>query len=86
MRIAQEFGALPVDCFGIGRELTDRANRLPALYGISSSGAALIRPDGFVADRFESEGPDDAARLRAALASSLAREPGAGSIAPPTLV
>ena len=74
-RIAPEFAALPVDGFCIGRELADRGNRFPALYGISSSGAALIRPDGFVAGRFEARGLDDAARLRRALAASLAGEP-----------
>ncbi len=74
--IAHEFGALPMDCCCIGRDLGDGGNLFPALHGISSSGAVLIRPDGFVASRFEKQGTDDAARLRSALASSLAFRPG----------
>jgi hypothetical protein len=38
----------------IGRDgLLDRDDVFPAAYGITGSGASLIRPDGFVAARFE---------------------------------
>ena len=47
--------------------------RCEELYGIESDGAALVRPDGFVAWRTRSAPPDPAASLRNALAATLAR-------------
>ena len=44
-----EFGGLPLDAYCVGRDLADPENRFPGTYGISSSGATLVRPDGFVA-------------------------------------
>ncbi len=37
--------------FGCGGELVDVENRWPIAYGVTESGAVLIRPDGFVAWR-----------------------------------
>jgi 2-polyprenyl-6-methoxyphenol hydroxylase-like FAD-dependent oxidoreductase len=44
--------AVPLDAYRIGAEgLADPEGRLPGAYGISDSGATLVRPDGFVAWR-----------------------------------
>jgi hypothetical protein len=42
-------------------------------YGISASGASLVRPDGFVAWRSPSEGSDPAGELGRTLAAILDR-------------
>ncbi len=47
--------------------------RYEALYGIEPDGAALIRPDGFVAWRVRAAPPDPVQALRAALATALGR-------------
>jgi 2-polyprenyl-6-methoxyphenol hydroxylase-like FAD-dependent oxidoreductase len=72
--VAGEFAGLPVDAFCIGAELEDPRGRFESAYGISSSGAVVVRPDGFVACRFERSEPDAAAALRRALATSLGHE------------
>jgi putative polyketide hydroxylase len=59
--IPLEVRALPTD------------GRSDALYGIEPGGAALIRPDGFVAWRVNSAPGDPAAALRRALATALGR-------------
>jgi 2-polyprenyl-6-methoxyphenol hydroxylase-like FAD-dependent oxidoreductase len=61
---------VPIDSYRVGAEL-DASGDIEALHGIGSDGAALVRPDGFVAWR-ASEARDDAAEtvtgaLRAAL-------------------
>ena len=42
---------LPLDAYRVGADLADPEKRFAQAYGISTSGAALIRPDGFVAWR-----------------------------------
>jgi hypothetical protein len=63
----QECADLGVDVLQIGKGgIADPGNALPGAYGITSSGAVLVRPDGFIGWRGES--PAD---LPAALASLL---------------
>ncbi|MCW2266763.1 2-polyprenyl-6-methoxyphenol hydroxylase-like FAD-dependent oxidoreductase [Gluconobacter cerinus] len=39
---------LPVQCLAVGRDLQDPESAFPAAYGISDTGAVLVRADGFV--------------------------------------
>jgi 2-polyprenyl-6-methoxyphenol hydroxylase-like FAD-dependent oxidoreductase len=41
----------PLKTYGFGQELCDPENRFGAAYGITATGAVLVRPDGFVAWR-----------------------------------
>ncbi len=50
-RIADGLGGLPVDAYCVGTELGDPEGCFAKAYGISDSGACLVRPDGFVAWR-----------------------------------
>ena len=74
---SERCGALPLDAYCIGKDFDDTEGRFQHCYGISSSGASLVRPDGFVAWRCEKAAPDAAAVLHAALSRSL-------GILPPT--
>ncbi|HEY1874375.1 MAG TPA: FAD-dependent monooxygenase [Steroidobacteraceae bacterium] len=65
------FGGLPLNAYCIGRDLADLEHRLPAAYGISDSGASLVRPDGFVAWRCAGAVAEPVTALRAALNASL---------------
>ncbi len=69
--VAGGLGGLPLDAYCIGRDVGDPDNAFAAQYGITSTGASLVRPDGFVAWRTEGERPDPEAALREALARSL---------------
>ena len=74
---SERCGGLPLDAYCIGKDFDDAEGRFQHCYGISSSGASLVRPDGFVAWRCEHAAPDAAAVLHAALSRSL-------GILPPT--
>ncbi|MFK0294442.1 aklavinone 12-hydroxylase RdmE [Streptomyces sp. NPDC090442] len=66
----------------IGMELTDADGRFPLRYGINTSGASLVRPDGVVAWR-TATAPDYPARtLSHVLTAVLARESEGGMSAP----
>ena len=65
------FHGLSLDAFCLGRDLADRERCFPGAYGISDSGATLLRPDGFVSWRCSEAASDPGAALRAALNSSL---------------
>ncbi len=69
--LAHEFGGLPLDAYCIGREVSDLECRFPASYGISDSGASLVRPDGFVAWNCPAEVAEPVTALRAALSASV---------------
>jgi putative polyketide hydroxylase len=69
--IAGGFGGLPLDAYCVGRDLGDPDGHFAATYGISRSGASLVRPDGFIAWRSPAEAADPARALREALARSL---------------
>ena len=64
-------GALQLDALRIGADLEDPEQRFLEAFGISSAGASLVRPDGFVAWRSSTAVSDPAAALRDALRSSL---------------
>lgn len=57
----------------VGGDLRDPGGAFTAAYGLSDSGAALIRPDGFVAWRAKAGGDDPQGALTRALNTILAR-------------
>lgn len=67
----ERFGGLPLQAYCIGMDFEDAEGRFPQAYGISSSGASLVRPDGFVAWRSEQSAHDASAVLNDALSQSL---------------
>src|SRR5580765_869413 len=64
--VGPEFSGLSLETYVIGPSIA-------AAYGICSSGASLIRPDGFIAWRSPSAGPDPAGELGRTLAAILDR-------------
>jgi len=70
--VARELGHVPLDVFCVGRDLGDPDGRFCQAYGLSDTGASLIRPDGFVAWRAERIPSDPRAALQEALARYLA--------------
>ncbi|MEJ1962363.1 MAG: hypothetical protein WDO56_12800 [Gammaproteobacteria bacterium] len=48
---SEQFGNLMLDAWRIGKDLEDPDRSFTRAFGISSGGATLIRPDGFVAWR-----------------------------------
>lgn len=69
-RLARK-SAVPLDAYCVGRDLGDPDGSFSTAYAISSGGAVLVRPDGFVAWRSQGEASDPTAELAAALARSL---------------
>ena len=65
--------ALKAHVVGDG-ELRDPNDRFAAAYGLSATGAVLVRPDGFVAWRAKAMAGDPRAALTAALSSILQRD------------
>jgi hypothetical protein len=70
-QLAQDFPGLPVDRYCVGRDLEDRERRFAEAYGISATGASLVRPDGFVAWRSREMATDCLGALSGALQQSL---------------
>ncbi len=70
--VAGAFRGLPLDRHGVGEDLGDPSARFCESFGISATGASLVRPDGFIAWRSAAEAADSGTVLRAALARSLA--------------
>jgi len=70
-QVARGFGALPLDACCIGGELEDLEHRFPEAYGVSDSGAALVRPDGHVAWKCPELVAEPVTALRTALSASL---------------
>jgi putative polyketide hydroxylase len=70
-QVAAGFGALPLDAYCVGTDLVDTEGRFAESFGISASGATLLRPDGFVAWRSHGAAADCAGALRDALGRSL---------------
>jgi putative polyketide hydroxylase len=64
--VASAFTGLPMETHVVGADVT-------AAYGITASGASLVRPDGFVAWRSPSADTDPAGELRRTLAAILDR-------------
>jgi 2-polyprenyl-6-methoxyphenol hydroxylase-like FAD-dependent oxidoreductase len=69
--LSRGFGGLPLDSYCIGRDLSDPEQLFPQAYGISSSGASLVRPDGYVAWNSAEGLAEPVPELRAALTASL---------------
>jgi putative polyketide hydroxylase len=69
--LTRGFGGVPLDAYCIGRDLADLENRFPAAYGISNSGASLVRPDGFVTWNCPEGVAEPVTALQAALNASL---------------
>jgi hypothetical protein len=66
---------IALDCHivGSGDDLRDPEGRWPAAYGIESSGAVLVRPDGFVAARWP-DGNDAERKLSEGVGRLMLRE------------
>jgi 2-polyprenyl-6-methoxyphenol hydroxylase-like FAD-dependent oxidoreductase len=58
---------VPLTCHVLGGDLADPEGRMEAAYGLSPTGAALVRPDGFVGWRAASLPADASAALSGAL-------------------
>ncbi len=71
---AASFPGLPLDVYCVGKDLLDPALRFADAFGISSRGALLMRPDGFIAWR----SPDDSLVCTSALKGALAASLGMG--------
>jgi putative polyketide hydroxylase len=69
--VSRGFGSLPFDAYCIGKELSDTEQGFPQAYGISNSGASLVRPDGYVAWKSAEGVAEPVPALRAALNASL---------------
>ena len=72
-RAVKHFAGLPFAAYHIGRDVADPSGQFAALYGLTATGAALIRPDGFVGWRAPALSTDPETALREALASLLAK-------------
>jgi 2-polyprenyl-6-methoxyphenol hydroxylase-like FAD-dependent oxidoreductase len=70
--VAQELG-VALDAYTFGRELRDPDQRFATAYGLTESGAALVRPDDFVAWRAKSAGEDPRDTLKRTLTRVLCR-------------
>ena len=68
------FNGLTLDACSVGKDLTDPDSRFLNAYGITNTGATLIRPDGFVAWRSPTNTNDMTRDLTAALSQSLGRK------------
>ncbi len=68
---ATNFPGLPLEAYSVGRDLEDPDHRFADSFGVTSAGAVLIRPDGFIAWRSPGDSVDPAGELRGALAESL---------------
>jgi putative polyketide hydroxylase len=62
--------AVPLDVYHVGAaDLRDMSSPFPAAYGISESGAVLVRPDGFVGWRARDASQTSAATVEHALST-----------------
>ena len=66
-------GELGADAYRAGADFEDASGRFGELYGVGDAGAALIRPDGFVAWRSRETGDDAGEMLKDALARALCK-------------
>jgi 2-polyprenyl-6-methoxyphenol hydroxylase-like FAD-dependent oxidoreductase len=72
--VARGIEGLELEAHVVGRDgLTDREGRFASAHGLTSSGAVLVRPDGFVAWRAASMAGDPVRALSSALTSVLMR-------------
>jgi len=66
-------GGLTLEAYTFGQELRDPGNGFAAAYGLTATGAVLVRPDGFVAWRAKSSVAKPQDTLRDALARLLCK-------------
>jgi glutathione S-transferase len=72
----RKFESLPLEVHRVGsKDLRDPAGRFTMDYGLTETGAVLVRPDGFVAWRAKSLSGNPEAELSAAFARLLGRRP-----------
>ncbi len=69
--VAQDFDGLAINAYRVGKDIDDPDQRFAQAYGISNTGACLVRPDGFVAWRSPDRSAQPQDELRAALSRSL---------------
>jgi putative polyketide hydroxylase len=69
--VRDAFKGLVMDAYCVGKDLEDSDGRFEQAFGLSSGGASLIRPDGFVAWRSPSAASEPGRVLREALSRSL---------------
>jgi 2-polyprenyl-6-methoxyphenol hydroxylase-like FAD-dependent oxidoreductase len=67
----ESLGGLPLDAYGVGRDLADPEDAFHQAFGVSGSGASLVRPDGFVAWRSPGSGREPERVLGEALRRAL---------------
>jgi hypothetical protein len=70
---ASKFSGVPLETHRLGGGLRDAGASFEAAYGISASGATLVRPDGFVAWRSAGPGAAAEAELTTTLSAILMR-------------
>jgi len=67
---------LPLDCHHVDRgDIADPENRFVATYGLSRSGAVIVRPDGFIAWRAKDATGASTETMAKALSTLLGRRP-----------
>jgi 2-polyprenyl-6-methoxyphenol hydroxylase-like FAD-dependent oxidoreductase len=76
----EHFRGMPFDAHCIGKDFQDAEGGFLRAYGISSAGASLVRPDGFVAWRSEHAVPNAASALLVALRRSLGHGSAPGTV------
>jgi 2-polyprenyl-6-methoxyphenol hydroxylase-like FAD-dependent oxidoreductase len=62
---------LPLTAIAVGTDFIDLDHKFHEAFGVSDTGASLIRPDGFIAWRSHTGGPDAARALQAVFAQIL---------------
>jgi 2-polyprenyl-6-methoxyphenol hydroxylase-like FAD-dependent oxidoreductase len=62
-----------IDAYLVGRDVTDPERKFAEAYGLSSTGASLVRPDGFVAWRSKNAVADPAKTLAEVMTTLLMR-------------
>ena len=65
------FAGMPLDAYRVEHDLTDLSGKFCDSYGITRTGASLVRPDGFVAWRSPAAVADPGSALRAVMARTL---------------
>jgi hypothetical protein len=73
---ADEFNKLPLNAWCVGSDLGDPEGTFTTTCAISTAGAVLVRPDGFVAWRSPGAASDGRRSVRDALARSLGHSAG----------
>ena len=68
---ANAAGGLPLKAYRFGQALRDPENGFAAAYGITATGAVLVRPDGFIAWRAKSSEAKPQDTLKSVLARVL---------------